>query len=300
MHAKVTPFSDDGKHAATPSAHDPGDQRRDAPRPVRALARGLHVLAELNRLETAPIHALASVVRLPRTTTFRVLETLRLAGYVHRDPHDDCYRPAIMVRALSGGFDDETLLAHIARPHLAAAGAHIAWSLELAAPAGAAMVLREISQSPLAIARRGAGVRIPMLISAAGRAFLAYTEAPQREALLELLARSPLPDDRLARDRPEIERLLHETRTQGFGMSRLARRVSEETSLALPVRARHRVAATLAVRYSAAAVPLRNAIDQLLPKIRDIASKIEREFAQIDDVRGATPAARSAEPTHAG
>src|ERR1700730_15661246 len=90
MHAKVSPL---------PVAFDV----EDSTRPIRALTRGLDVLTALNRLERAAINTLAATVRLPRTTTYRILETLRLAGYVDRDAHDDCYRPTIMVRALSDG-----------------------------------------------------------------------------------------------------------------------------------------------------------------------------------------------------
>src|ERR1700722_16724943 len=88
MHAKVSPL-----------LHPLDDGGRESTRPIRALNRGLEVLAELNRLERAAINTLASAVGLPRTTTYRILETLRLAGYVDRDAHDDCYRPTIIVRA---------------------------------------------------------------------------------------------------------------------------------------------------------------------------------------------------------
>jgi DNA-binding IclR family transcriptional regulator len=98
---------------------------------------------------------------------------------------------------------------------------------------------------------------------------------------LELLARSSLPEDRLVRSRVEIERILNETRTQGFGMAQRARRVSEETSLAIPVRARERVIATISVRYAATAVPLRTATEQFLPKMREAVAKIEREFTSL-------------------
>src|SRR5271165_7454997 len=116
---------------------------RDSTRPIRALNRGLDVLTELNRLERAAINTIAQAVELPRTTTYRILETLRLAGYVERDPHDDCYRPTIMVRALSDGFDDEALLAHIAKPLLASLGAQIVWPVAVATPLGASMMIRE-------------------------------------------------------------------------------------------------------------------------------------------------------------
>jgi IclR family transcriptional regulator, mhp operon transcriptional activator len=261
-----------------PDTHDTA--LRDSTRPIRALNRGLEVLTELNRLERAAINTIAQAVELPRTTTYRILETLRLAGYVERDPHDDCYRPTIMVRALSDGFDDEAMLAHLARPHLSALCEQIVWPVAIATPSGSAMMIREATdhQSPLALEHYGAGVRVPMLASAAGRAYLAFCAAPQREALLEMLSRSSLPEDRLARNRQEVERLLNETRTQGYGISQRARRVSEETSLAIPVRAKNRVLASVTVRYSATAVPLRTALDQFLPKMRDVAAKVEREI----------------------
>ena len=88
-------------HAKVSSIPDALETERESTRPIRALNRGLEVLTQLNRLERAPINTLAGAVRLPRTTTYRILETLRLAGYVVRDPHDDCYRPTIMVRGLS-------------------------------------------------------------------------------------------------------------------------------------------------------------------------------------------------------
>jgi IclR family mhp operon transcriptional activator len=272
MHAKVDLLSE--------SAHRPPDGFRESTRPIRALNRGLEVLTVLNRLERAAINTLANAVELPRTTTFRILETLRLSGYVERDPHDDCYRPTVMVRALSDGFDDEAMLAHVAKPHLAALGTQLVWPVAIATPAGAAMLIRETTdhQSPLALERHSGGVRVPMLTSAAGRAYLSFCSAAQRDALLELLARSSLPEDRLARDRPEVDRLLQETRAQGFGMAQRARRISEETSLAIPMQAQQRVLATISVRFAATAVSLRTAIETFLPKMREVAFKIQAEI----------------------
>ena len=63
-------------------------------------------------------------------------------------------------------------------------------------------------------------------------------------------------------------------------MAQRARRVSEETSLAVPVRIKERVIAVITVRYAATAVPLKTATEQFLPKMREAAAKIEREFAE--------------------
>ncbi|MDP9089285.1 MAG: helix-turn-helix domain-containing protein [Pseudomonadota bacterium] len=274
MHAQVAVNSAEPLESHQESA-------QDSTRPIRALIRGLDVLTELNRLQRAAINTLAAASSLPRTTTYRILETLRLAGYVERDAYDDCYRPTVLVRALSAGFDDEALVAHIAKPLLAALGAQIVWPVAVATPCGSSMMIRETTdrQSPLALEQYCAGVRVPMLGSAAGRAYLAFCPAPQRDAMLELLARSSLPEDRVARNRSEVERLLSETRAQGFGMAQRARRVSQETSLAIPVRAKDTILATVSVRYAATAVPLRTAMEQFIPKMREVAQKIEMQFA---------------------
>jgi IclR family mhp operon transcriptional activator len=275
MHAQVHPSNETHDEAA----NDAGE--RESTRPIRALNRGLEVLTELNRLERAAINTLANAVGLPRTTTYRILETLRLGGYVERDAHDDCYRPTILVRGLSNGFDDQAMIAHIAKPHLATLCAAIVWPVAIATPSGGTMMIRETTdrQSPLALEQYGAGVRVPMMASAAGRAYLAYCGAQQREALLEMLSRSSLPEDRIVRSRVDVERILSETRTQGYGITQRARRVSEETTLAIPIMVKNRVLATISVRYAATAVPLRTAIDQFLPKMREVVAKIEQEFS---------------------
>jgi IclR family transcriptional regulator, mhp operon transcriptional activator len=263
MHAQVSPT--------------PPPSPRQPTRPIRALSRGLEVLAELNRRERAAIHTLSSAVGLPRTTTFRILETLRLAGFVERDPHDDCYRPTVHVRALADGFDDEAMIAHIGKAYLPELAEEIVWPMDIATPAGSGMLVRETSRSPLALEPGGIGDVLPMLASAAGRAYLAFSTTAVREVILDSLAHSP---ERLARDRPEIERILQESRAQGFGLSQRARRISQEVTLALPLRAADRVLGTLAVRFAATAVPLRRAIDQFMPKMREVVDKIEAEFGR--------------------
>jgi IclR family mhp operon transcriptional activator len=246
------------------------------------LNRGLNVLLELNKRERAAIHTLAAAVRLPRTTTFRILETLRHAGYVERDEFD-CYRPTIRVRTLSDGFDEQALVAHIAKPLLGELGERVAWPVAITTPAGATMMIREshLLPGPTPLEQHVAGARFPMLASAAGRAYLAHCGAPQRESLLELLSRSSLPEDRLARNRAEVERVLRETRNQGFGVAHRARHLTE-TSLAVPVGAKKRTVAALTLRFAADAVPLRAAIEQFIPRMREVARRIEAQMSSPD------------------
>ena len=176
----------------------------------------------------------------------------------------------------------EALVAHIAKPLLASLGAQIVWPVAVATPLGRnhddSRNHRSRESSRLGAVRRrraraDAGFRV------AGVPI--WRSARRRSAMRcwSYLARSSLPEDRMARNRIEVERLLNETRNQGFGMAHRARRVSEETSLAIPVRAKDRILATVTVRYAATAVPLRTAVEQFLPKMREVAQKIEAQFS---------------------
>jgi IclR family transcriptional regulator, mhp operon transcriptional activator len=252
----------------------------DSTRPIRALIRGLDALMVLNLRNGATVSEVAADIRLPRTTTYRILETLSSAGYVFRDPSDDRYRLTIMVRGLSDGFDDEAWVTEIARPFLHELGRDLVWPVAIATLSGTSMLVREATdhKSPLAVERYAAGFRVPLLLSAPGRAYLAHCVPQQRDALVDILSRSTREEDKLARNPIELTRVISEVQAQGYAMTTRARRVSDEVSLAVPVSLEDRVLAVLAIRFSASAVPMKLALERFLPRLRDCASSIRARF----------------------
>ena len=254
----------------------------ESTRPIRALLRGLDALAVLNLRNGATVSEVAAEIRLPRTTTYRILETLCTAGYVFRDPADDRYRLTILVRGLADGFDDEAWVTQIAKAHIYELCRDIVWPVAIATLSGSTMMVRETTdhRSPLAVERYTAGFRVPLLVSASGRAYLAHCAQQQRETLLEILGRSTKDEDRLARNRGELNRLLTEVRAQGYATAVRARRVSDEVSLAVPIQLDDRVLACITVRFSGSAVPLKTALDRFLPRLRDTAARIRVRFAE--------------------
>ncbi|MFO1427836.1 MAG: IclR family transcriptional regulator C-terminal domain-containing protein [Steroidobacteraceae bacterium] len=252
----------------------------ESTRPIRALIRGLDALTVLNLRNGATVSEVAQEIKLPRTTTYRILETLSHAGYVYRDATDDRYRLTIMVRGLSDGFDDEAWVTQIARPFIYELGKDIVWPVAIASLSGTSMMVRESTdhRSPLAVERFSAGFRIPMLTSSSGRAYLAYAPAAQRESLIEILARSNRDEDKLARNRIELQKLLNDIRAQGYASAVRPRRVSDEVSIAVPIMIDERVLAAVVVRFSGTAVPLKMAVERFLPKLRDTAQKIRQTF----------------------
>lgn len=249
----------------------------ESTRPIRALTRGLDALTVLNSRDGATVSEVAQEIRLPRTTVYRILETLCNAGFVFRDPADDRYRLTILVRALRHGFDDDGWVTQIAKPCLAELGRDLVWPVSIATLSDSMMMLRETTDhaTPLAAVRYTAGHRLPLLSTATGRVYLAFCTAAERDGLLDSLARSTREEDKLARS-PLVDthRMLADVAQQGFAATTHTRRLTEEACLAVPVRVHDGVLAILTVRFNAAAVPMPAAIERFLPKLRLSAAKM--------------------------
>jgi IclR family mhp operon transcriptional activator len=254
----------------------------ESTRPIRALIRGLDALAVLNRRNGATVAEVTEEIKLPRTTTYRILETLAQAGYVTRDPVDDRYRLTVMVRSLSDGFDDEAWVTQIARPCLNELGKEIVWPVSIVSPSGTSMLVRDSTDfsSPLAVERLPAGFRMPILTTSAGRVYLAFSPPAQRDYLLDLLSHSNREEDKLARNRPEVQKILDEARAQGYATASRPRRVSEQIAMSVPIMVEDRMLAAVAVRFSGNAVPMRTAVERFLPRLRDTAHKITSMFVE--------------------
>ncbi len=254
----------------------------DSTRPIRALMRGLDALTVLNLRDGATVSEVAHEIRLPRTTVYRILETLCNSGFVYRDSADERYRLTILVRGLSEGFDDEAWVKQIAKPMIYSLCAEIVWPVSIATLSGTKMMLREATDhsTPLAIERYSAGFQLPLLNTATGRAYLANCPAVQRDTLIEILARSNKEEDKPARDRSELLRALAEIKSQGFATATRTRRLVDEYTISVPVPLNDRTLAALTVRFIASALPLKTGLERFLPKLRQCAAKISTVFLE--------------------
>ena len=86
--------------------------------PIRAFARGLDLLAALNRHGSATALTLARDTGIPRATVYRLLETLLAGGWIARSPSDDRFTLRLKLRTLSDGVEDEEWISAIAAPAL--------------------------------------------------------------------------------------------------------------------------------------------------------------------------------------
>jgi len=254
----------------------------DSTRPIRALLRGLEALTVLNLRDGATVTEVAQEIHLPRTTAYRILETLCDSGFVFRDPAVERYRLTIRVRGLSAGFDDEAWVTQIASPCLFELGESSVWPVYIATLAGTKMLVREATdhRSPLAIEPYCAGLQWPLLTTSAGRAYLAHCAAEQRASLIDALQQSDQEEDRLARDPEGLSRLLADVSAAGYATASSSHRLVEELSISVPVALGPDTLPVLTVRFLASAIPLKSGLERFLPKLRLCAAKISATFSQ--------------------
>jgi len=236
----------------------------------------------LNRHNGATVSEVAGEIDLPRTTTYRILETLCVAGYAYRAQSDDRYRLTIMVRGLSDGFDDEAWVTLIAREYMYDLSTEIVWPCAIATLSGNSMLIRQTTDhtSPLAVEKRGPGFRVNILASACGLCYLSFCPKEQRDTLLDIMARSKEPENQAAKNKKKIYETLVETRKNGYAIWHRKRRISDETSLSVPIIIEDRLLATLVMRFASTAVPEAEAINRFVPLLKKAAQEISEEFVR--------------------
>jgi IclR family mhp operon transcriptional activator len=272
-------------------AHRDGNQGSGA-RSVRALERGLAVLAAMNRHKVASVVELAQETRLPRPTVYRLLETLSRAGFVTRSGSVDRFCLARQVRTLSDGFVDDEWITDIAKPLMAEFTRTLVWPLALMTLEEGRMLIRETTHpaSSLSIDYGMVGRRLPMLRTAAGRAYLAFAPDNERQTIIDMLAHSDSADDRF--DKKRLAVLLAAIRTQGYALQ--DREINPKaTSISVPI-AGDRVHGCVSMIWIASALTVEEARQRFLAPLTGMARTIAD---RVDNSRGnAEPKARQVNP----
>jgi IclR family mhp operon transcriptional activator len=187
---------------------------------IRGLERGLKVLQFLQSNPIASLHDLHVATRISKPSLIRILYTLEQSHLVSRRLGDGRYRVSANLTRVARRRAGHDRVAEAAAPVLDKLCQKISWPSDVLVPAGDYMEIAETSQThtPFLIPISGIGSRVNWLLSAVGRAYLAFCPDSEREAILQRLAKSDQLEDRLARDRKSLDRALLETRQRGYGI----------------------------------------------------------------------------------
>jgi IclR family mhp operon transcriptional activator len=189
---------------------------------IRALERGIDVLAVLQSNSICSLRDIHRATRIPKPSLLRILKTFERAGIVSRRLADGFYRMSMATRAARKR-DRYDRVAEAAAPVLDRLCRKVLWPSDLFVPAGNCMERRETSRPHTRFfmsdwKRQGVTSRTNWLLTGVGRAYLAYCPDQERDAIIRRLRKSNKPEDRLARDPKRLERILAETRARGFAI----------------------------------------------------------------------------------
>lgn len=243
--------------------------------PMRGALRTLQVLRALNVRNGATVVELARDTGISRPALYRVLETLRETGYVALDLSRRHYCLTMLVRGLADGFTDEDWVSEVARPVLRALQKTILWPADLGTFMDNAMWIRETTRpaSTLTIDRGVVGIRFPMLLSATGRAYLAWCPEDERAQILENLVDGREGGFELVQDRDRLDRMLEETRRRGYGQ-RFGEEPLESGAIAVPILADDHVLGCVNMTFIRRSMTPLDAATKCLGPMQDAAARI--------------------------
>ena len=242
---------------------------------VEPVLRSLQILEALNRHAPASLSQLEAATKLPKPTVSRLLETLEEGGYVVRLPRRSGYDLRERTLRLSSGFRYSDAVVETARPFLSALTAETKWPIGIATLDRDAMRVRFSTgrESPFAIDENYVNRRVPMLLSALGRAFIAHCADDERQKILDLLRASSRDTDRMARDPRAVARLIQSVRRVGFA-SAVEYPNAPAHGMAVPVLHSGTAIAAITLRYLGRKLSDREAAQRYLPALQRTSSAI--------------------------
>jgi IclR family mhp operon transcriptional activator len=231
------------------------------------------------------IAELSATTGLHRTTVRRLLETLQAEGYVRRNLSDENYSLNQKIRQLSDGFTDDEWISEVANPVLGELLQKIVWPSDLCTIEGDSMLVRETTHrfSPLSFHRAMIRQRMPVLFTAAGRAYLAYCSDEERQQILLQIVAGDDENASFARNRILVTQMLEKVRRQGYATNDGEwNQQAKIGALAIPIRHKGNILACINVVFLKKALKTSEAVERYLPELRWAVQKIETLLNERD------------------
>lgn len=247
---------------------------------VRSIERGFRILSEVSRNKGVTPSELSKTLGIPRPSVYRILNSLEELGYVKCSSTDNRFRVTIKTREISDGYDDETLVSEMGGPAIVALQREVVWPVELMTYENGFMMVREstLARSPMSIDRNMIGKNAPVLRTAAGRAWLAFSSDKEREICLNLLWLRNDPDDIPFLEPRMLNSLMSRCQEAGHGMRLGENFLPKTSSIAMPVKHDGHIVACISVIWITSALSYAQARDTLVAPMRLAVAEIEKSF----------------------
>jgi IclR family mhp operon transcriptional activator len=219
------------------------------PAVIEPVRRSFALLEALSRRRTSTVGVLTEETGLPRPTVVRLLHTLIALGYAQRVSREQGYRLTDRVLGLSESIRFVDHLVDAAMPHMSRFTAEHGWPLYLATLSYGAITIRHSTapESPMAFEGAGLNLRRPVLISALGRAWLAFCPDEERRNILRDIG------GLTRRQETALDELLGRVRRDGYAFT-TPPRPTRLQGVAVAVCQGERVIGSLSMRFPRSAM----------------------------------------------
>jgi len=261
----------------------PGQTVDGGVKSIRALARGLDVLAALESSRGSSLQDLHASLGLPKATLLRLLKTLGEHGFVWRRIADGAYLPSMVRREIATASNTVDRLAEISSPFLARLSERVAWPSVMAAPRLNHVEIIE-TNSPLnrfdRLTLGPVGAKLSYIHTATGRAYLAFCDARERQAILDRLR----PLDPAPGSEEAIHAVLDDIAARGYatrdpgvtwpGLSKIEVGRDGRKSVAVPILLDRQPIGSVNVTWPDGRTSVDRFVRDHLPTLREIAAAI--------------------------
>lgn len=233
-------------------------------------------------IENGPcgLHQIYEATGLPKPTLLRILAALESRGIIFRAIDDKRYRISGNSFLFSQQRDLQLVLQEVSVPILSKLCSDIAWPTDLVVRDGHSMVVVASNRmlSPFSIKPTPHGHHPDMLLTAVGRAYLAFCGEDERVEIIASI-REANPAHPELRDPKALPELLRQTRQQGFGV-RSKIKHDGFGAIAVPVMLGGSPTACINLFFYRSAVSQENIVSDHLARLtaaaQEIAAAIER------------------------
>lgn len=259
--------------------------------PIQSFSRAISALKAINRNGSMTMMEISRAAGVPYPTAHRIVKTLLYEGLIEQEPARKRYRPTLLVRSLSSGYQHDGLLVEVARPHIVELTAKVGWPVSIAIRVGKNMMLCDSTHAntPLTFAQYYPGFTLPLLDSASGKLSMAYAEREDREQILKWMrADQDIDSEYLA----AAELALNDDaiRSRGYavqGRNYHNRTPGKTTSIAVPIFRSGVFEAAMTLVFFVSALKLEDALKKYLPEMLEATKQISEELESSESLAAA-------------
>jgi IclR family mhp operon transcriptional activator len=255
--------------------------------PIRSISRCVSVLQAINRAGDLSLMEIAKTAKVPYPTACRIVQTLLHEKLIEREPTRKHYRPTALIQSLSNGFQVRSQLVAVAREHIVALTKKHGWPISIATRVGQSMVIRDSTHALtyLTFNNYAPGYMLPILESAAGKAYLAYADADERELIIRELRASGGTWDFLTMKMLESGDLVDDIRKVGYavkGRNRFTETPGKTSSIARPLFGAEGVVGSIVLIFFSSTMKIDDALSKFDADLKMTADRISESLIELE------------------